>query len=96
MKSNRRINIMLSVFAIMYIIASCGIIENASIVFIRLISTFLNFVTFLSSIIVLCVIKWAFGFIKQFNANVFICSCFVISCFLFFVSYIVIGINSVF
>lgn len=87
MALNRRINIMLSIFTIMSIVAIYGIIENNSILFTRLISTILNLISFIASIIVILFCKWGWDITKQIKVNIFFYFCFTISCFSYFIFY---------
>lgn len=95
MTFNKRINITLSIFTIMTIIATYGIIENSSIIFVRLISTILNLISFIASIIVISFCKWGLNITKQMKVNSFLYFCFIISCFSYFVFYSYIGLKDI-
>lgn len=87
---------MLLIFAIMCIVATYGIVENNSIIFYRQISTMLNLVSFVVTLIVVVFCKFGFNVVKQLEISRFLYFCFIISCLSFFLCYLYIGLNMLF
>lgn len=87
MTLNHRVNVLLIIFSILYILSSCSIVERMDVIFPRLISTILNFISFLSSIVILCFYRFGIKIIQEIGSSRFLFFCFYLSCSFFAISY---------
>lgn len=87
MALNNRINILLIVFSILYILSSCSIIDRGSVVFPLSFSTILNSISFLSALMIVCFYKFGVKVIKETKSSYLLFLCFYLACLFFSISY---------